>query len=224
MPPAITSSATGFANASTLNTGSITVASGQKLVVGVCTAANTATVTSVTFNSGAQALSYVTRQTLSTTCNVEYWEITAPSAGTGTVTVNISAAVQFCAIAAIVDSADSGAGYRDAATTSSGTSTTPSLTITSATNDLAVAFIGNRNTNSTWTPSDSEVTVVTTGTGTSHQRLSMLYGAGAASVTLDGVYGGSRDWCCVGTNINQVPTGSDTPISALRPSLRGGLV
>lgn len=191
---------------------SITVASGQSLMLGVVTDGTSKTVTSATFNSGAQAFSLVDAQNVSTTCRCEVWEIVAPTAGSGTITVNLSATALHAFIAAVVDGAEAGAGYRDAATKTSATaSSTPSLTVTSATNDLAIAFIGNINTNSTATADASpvsQVAVITSGTGASNVRMWLLQETGAASTSPSGVYGGTRDWAAVGFNLNVLSAAS----------------
>lgn len=191
---------------------SITVASGQSLVLGVVTDAIARTVSSAVFNSGAQSFSLVDTQNQgSPGCRCEVWEIASPTAGTGTVTVNVNTSGLFAFIVAVVDGADAGASYRRDAVTTSGNSTTPSLTITSATNDLAIAFIGNINTTSTATADASpvsQVAVVTSGTGISNVRMWLLQETGAASTSPSGVYGATRDWAAVGFNLNVLPAAS----------------
>jgi hypothetical protein len=207
--------------------GSLTVASGESVIVGVVLNNTTQTVSSVTFNSGAQAATYRDRQDQSTTTRVEWWEIQSPSAGTGTVTVVVSGASTICFIAAAINGAAAGAGFRDAITKAAGNSATPSATITSEVNDLVYAFVGNRNTNSTWVPDGApvaEVAVVTSATGTSAMRISLLTETGAASTSPSGVYGGARDWAVVGANVNIAASASNTPINALRPSMNGGFI
>lgn len=221
----VVSAVTGSANSTSVTTSSsITIASGDSLSVGVITAANGTTVSSVTFNTGSpQSATLVSAVPVSTTMRLEVWEITAPSAGTATVTAAVSLTGQCCIIAARVQGAASGASYRDAVQTNSGTaSSAPNVTIASAVNDLALAFIGNKNTNSTWTPDGSPVTQVvtpiTSGTGTSHVRLALLAETGAASTSPSGAYGASRDWAAIGFNLNI----AGSSVAALEGNSLGG--
>ena len=193
--------------------GSLTVVAGDTISVGVVTDSSTRSVTSVVFNSGAQSLSLVDTQTASTTTRLEVWEITAPSAGTGTITVNLNGTSIFAFAATLHNGAASGAGYRDAAAKTSATaSTTQSLTITSATNDLAFAYLGYKNTNGTWTADSSPVASLgsqTTGSGTSHSRIAVLTETGAASTSPSSTTSASKDWCMIGFNLNLAGAGAD---------------
>ena len=204
---------TGTANSTSVTTSaSITVASGDSLVVGIITGLNTVTVSSVTFNTGSpQSLSAVTNVAVSSSLRMEVWELAAPTAGTATVSATISTTVVVDIIAVCVSGAASGASYRDAAQTNSATaSTTASINITSEVGDLALAFIGNRNTNSTWTADASPVSqlaVITSGTGTTHVRLAALSETGAASTSPSGTYGATRDWGAIGFNLNAASSG-----------------
>ena len=223
------STATGSAGATTVTTSSsMTLASGEKLVVGVITPANTTTISGVVFNSGAQSLTSVTNQTISagTSCNLHVWELVGGSAGTGTVTATASISAFLGIIACVVSGSASGAGYRDTAQKTSGSSTTPSLSITSESGDDALAFVGWRNTNGTWTPDSSpvsELATITSGTGTSHVRISLLRETGAASTSPSGVISASRDWVAVGFNIN-ADAGSGGTGSLVRGLRAAGIV
>lgn len=230
MPITHPATAQGTSSAATYSTGSITVNAGETLTVAIANASNI-NVSSVVFNSGSQSLSLVSRKAQSTTVQAEVWEITSPSAGSGTVTITNASVVLSAAIAFTSASADSGASWRDAAATAtSGNGAAQSITVTSATNDEAIGVVAIKNTNSTWTADASPVGEliaggVASGTGTSHVRVSVLTETGAASTSPSGSTGAARDWAMVGFNINIAPSaGSDTPINALRPSMRGGLI
>lgn len=206
--------ATGSGAAVTVTTSSsVTLAAGDVLVVGVLTPSNSTTVSGVVFNSGAQSLSSVDNQTINATtaCNLHVWALVSGSAGTGTVTGTLSLAVNCAIIACVITGAASGVGYRDTAQKTSGSSTTPSLTITSEAGDDALAFVGFRNTNSSWTADSSPVSelgTITSGTGTSHVRISLLRETGSASTSPSGVAGSSKDWVAVGFNINAATAGA----------------
>ena len=127
----------------------------------------------------SQALASVDNQTISatTSSNLHVWELVGGSAGTGTVTATVSVSGNIAIIACVVSGAASGAGYRDTAQKTSGSSTTPSLSITSEAGDDALAFVGFRNTNSSWTADSSpvsELATITSGAGTSHVRIALL--------------------------------------------------
>ena len=221
--------ATGSASASTVTTSSsLTLASGDVLVVGVITPTNTTTVSGVVFNSGAQSLTSVDNQTISatTSCNLHVWALVSGSTGTGTVTGTLSLAGNCAIIACVISGAASGAGYRDTAQKTSGSSNAPSLTITSEAGDDALAFIGFRNTNSSWTPDSSPVSelgTITSGTGTSHVRISLLRETGSASTSPSGVAGSSKDWVAVGFNVNAAASSSGLG-SLLRGLSRASIV
>lgn len=212
MPITQTSATGSGVTVTTATTGtSITVAAGDKITVWVGTDASARTVTSVVFNSGAQNLTFVGAQNQSSTARCEQWEITAPSAGTGTVTVNVNTAGIYAFAAVVTSGAATGAGYRDVIVKIAANSNTPSLTITSEVNDLAIAGLAIKNTSSAFTADGSPVSTVAnvaSGTGTSHVRLVVLAETGAASTSPSGTIAAARDWAMVGTNINIAPAAS----------------
>lgn len=209
----VTDKVTALATSKT-SSATITIAAGEKLNVLVGTDATGRTVTSVVFDSGAQALALKTaKNSLNSACRAELWELVAPSTGTGTITVTVSSSGLFAFIAWAVPNTAAGAGYTDATVTAAQTSTTPSISVTSAVGDLAIGCFVNKNTNSTATADASpvsEIAVVTSGSaaGTSHVRVWLLQETGAASTSPSGTYGGSRDWAAIGVNYNASTTSS----------------
>lgn len=219
--------ATGVASSAgtTLTTGSITVASGNSLILGVEFSDSAAASVTATFNSGAQSFSAVDNQT-SGNSRLYVLEIASPSAGSGTVTVNWTTSCFAACVVVVVSGAASGASYRDTSAKASGNSTAPTVTITSETNDLALAFMGNKNTTPTFTADASpvsEVTRATSSSGASHVRCVLLTETGAASTSPSGTIGSSALWSMIGANVNLAAAGSGLG-SLLRGLSKGSIV
>jgi uncharacterized repeat protein (TIGR01451 family) len=167
--------------------------SNRLLLVGVSINAGT-TVSSVTW--GAQALALVGAQNgQATQSRSEIWSLVAPASGTGTITVNMSAAAVFGAGGASFSGVDQ--------TTPLGTfvsagnnSTTPTVTVTSAAGELVFDTLAARGDSLTATVGAGQTQLWNYTTGSSPND---VIGAsstepGAASVTMSWTLAIGRSW------------------------------
>jgi len=214
MPITFGTPASGTGTTNSFSTGSVTVASGETLIVCVGVASSSADdVTGVVFNTGTpQNLAQVSQIQFSSGSNggrIEVWELTSPTAGSATVTINTTGTPQIKGAVAIpVQGAVAGASWRDANVDASGLSTTPSVTVTSAVNDLSVAFLVYRNTTISFTADASPVSEINrwhsgNASSSSHCRIVLLTETGAASTSPSGTLGSSGGWGMIGFNVNE---------------------
>lgn len=204
----------------TTSTASVTLSGAPVIFVWAASQGYTsAGATTVTWNGASESLTLHESESSANLSCCGVWYIDAPTPGTAsfTATHNNMATRRHIAIYEVSGhDTSSSSAWRDAAVktnTSSGTAC--ELTITSATGDTPVCFVGLRNSSSAPTlslnGSSTSVTAVLSGTTL---RLYGMYGAGAASVTLGGTLSGNGDPALVGFNINSA-SGGGSSIAAI---------
>lgn len=153
---------------------------------------------------------------------IELWYLIAPSTGSQTATATFDANNGgYCIITAVTfyDAAQSSAvgTYAD----SSGNSTTPSLTITSATGERVFETIWHRTGQPGYSITGGQTDRVNVVTFSAEFATSDI--AGAATVTPSSSHTNSNGWCVHGVSIKPVPDFTPTPMMHMM-GLSGGII
>lgn len=143
-----------------------------------------------------------------------WFTIEVPSGTTGTVTLQLTASGftgrRLQIVAACYDATS---GTRTPVYGSTSFDTNPTATVTSASGEEVVLFTSSPTSSQTLTPGTGSSNI----TGASFTTASSLAGIrenGATSVTIDGTYSGSQEYCCVAFSLQPAATGDTiTPSS-----------
>ena len=176
----------------------LTVAGADRFLrVGVHWRTTSITVSGITY--AGVALTRLGGATVSVNRAVDYWYLIAPTTGTNNVVVTMSAAAR-TVVGAISRTGVHQTTPLGTAATASGTSTAPSVTVTSATDELVDDAL----------TASVAGAVLTAGTGQT-ERYDTFYDpsiqgggsdeAGAASVAMDWTINTSQEWCQIGVGI-----------------------
>lgn len=170
-------------NASTLTISSYTVTDADVLFVGVYTgySGGACFVSSVVFNT-SESFTSTTAITDSSWCGCQLWYLNSPTATTADIVVTMSFAHDLLVVGAWGVVNGDGASLGTIAT-NSGTSTSPSVTVSSASGEMAVGIVCSEDNNGV-TTSDNEIFSVTD-SATSDISCAAAYQDGATSVVLD---------------------------------------
>jgi hypothetical protein len=158
-------------------------------------------ITGVTYDGVAQTVAAAaTRAGFADRCSI--YGLGAPAAGTKTVAVTWGAGVYPVAGAETVTGSDTSTVFSNTAT-ADGSSTTPSVTVTSATGELVLAVMDARQTFTT----DASQTE-RWNTNQSGLRGAGMTEAGAASVVMNGTLGASDNWIFAGVSFKEAAAGA----------------
>lgn len=135
------------------------------------------------------------------------FEIDVPSGLAGTKTLTVNAGDATARRIFIVAECLSDAGTPTGAYGSNSFNNNPTATIASATGEEVVLMIMSLGAGNTLTPGTGS-SAVTGSTGGTNTSLDALREDGGASVTIDGTYGSSQEYCCA---VFSVPPGSGDP-------------
>ena len=195
-------SANGSQDSGTSLTYTLTTAGSDRyLVVGTCTQGN-ADVSAVTFNG--DSLTQV--QELDNTDHSEFWELVNPDVVTnGDVVVTLTDA-------AIISGASSWNGVdqstpRTGLTTNTGSSTTPTVTVSSSTDSIVHDVMCAQNGSTTRTADGSQTERWDLGSPNSFAGGGGSSEAGGASIAMDWTLSFSNAWTMIGFSIDEVSAG-----------------
>jgi hypothetical protein len=188
---------TGSGTTTSLTIPSFTVSgSNTMLLLGVTNRGNSL-VSSATY--GTSSFTSIGSASNGTVVRTEILRLMNPPAGTADINITLNGARRFVAGAILltgVDQTDPIGTYN----TATGTSTAPSVTVSSAANELVVDVLGNRYSTSASVGSGQTLrwtNVTTNGTDSRNIRGSSSTEAGASSVTMSWTLGSSCEWAIV---------------------------
>ncbi len=166
---------------------------GDALYVAVALSSNTTTVSTVTF--GGAALTYIGRSTIGTNTH-EWWWKQAPSASTANIVVTPTASVRFGAGARNVLVSDLTTPLNDLSVLATGSSTTPSITVTPVTTGgLVLDLTNSDNNNQVWTAGASQTADFAQNSEANTQhKVAGSREAGGASVTMSWTLASTEAW------------------------------
>lgn len=210
MAVTLDASATGSATSTTVTVPLTVSGADRLLVVGIANYRNTTeNTTSVTWNTSENLTERDGQQ--NGDCRIELWTLTAPSTGTHNVVVTTSASTDISVCCYSLNGVDQTTPL-GTSVNAGGASTTPSVTVTSATGDLVFAFLG---------VNSASGAAVAVGAGQTEQATEELAGAnfnileseisteaGASSVVMNYTINNSWNWAEIGVSIKPASGGA----------------
>jgi hypothetical protein len=184
-----------------------------------------ATITTVDYNGDAM----YRVGTVGGSNRLDVWSLINPDFGSNTVTVDWTAAQGNSAMyAAFLYSGVDQTTSTGTVSTATGTGVTPSVTVTSAIDDLVVAAICHEDTNQTYTTGTGQTQRLRhqIAVGTARMRNIFDDEPGATSVVMNGTIGGSELWRVIGISVKPAATATaPSPVSgssSISISVKGG--
>lgn len=216
--------ASGAQNSVATLTISVTITTGDLLVVGVGANDGEAAgaVTGITWNT-VQALTKLDsiNAGVAGVAMADLWYRIAPATGTHDVVVTISGNANLAAGCVVLVGTHQTTPFTSHITATN-SSTTPTVTVTSAAGELVIDVVGVRGGDPGGVPGSGQTGQVDVGTGGIAAEMSTE--AGAASVVMDWTLGGSANWAQVGGSVQPAGAAATTAqtMAAIGSELSGG--
>lgn len=181
---------------------------GDALYVSVAVSSNSFTVTSVTF--GGVALTFIGRCVIGSNTH-EWWWKQAPSASTANIVVTPSFSVRFGAGARNVLVSDLTTPQNELSVLATGSSTTPSITVTpTTTGGLVLDLTNSDNNNQVWTAGASQTADFAQNSEANTQhKVAGSREAGGASVTMSWTLASTEVWYISALSITEQTVSSN---------------
>lgn len=209
MPVSFDAAATASSSASPFSWTHTPVGTPTTVVVGVAIRENLTTVSGITY--GGTAMVFVRADLVAAAVRNEVWILDNPPAGAQTITVTLVLAQQTASISVTVTgSATAGQPANHAGAT--GTSTAPSVTVTSAAGRLVIGFVHvqRNNTDAQITPDAGQTQRASiSGPTLNRPRQEATDEAGAASVVTSWTLVTSTSWAAQGVDLSEPAAGVD---------------
>lgn len=163
------------------------VAVGLEIYTGV------STVTGITYN-GVSMIRAFTKAITAATTSVEIWGLANPSSGAQTVIITFSAGSSYCQAGSITVTGSDTTTTFSASASAEGTGTTPSVSVTSAINELIVDVVGTAFVNGTQTAGGSQTKRWGTLDAGTNSASGSTLPASAGSTSMSWTLGSSLSW------------------------------